>query len=379
MIPFLNLKNSIRPFAAGCSVLFLFLFPHASWAGESSIRGRIIDASTREPVYFVNVFISNTTRGVTSSVDGEFSLTVSDPGNYELIIHHIAYEPQVIPLDLLIERQLNLVIELVPGVLKGKQVEIYGTRDKYWNKHLEEFSRVFLGETENSGQCFIINPGVLDFRKEGDTLLAFTDSLVHIDNRTLGYQIDLFINHFYSDSEHKKYQIYPIFIKIPYSDRETAARWRRNRLRAYSGSFRHFIAALYKAELSDEGFELYEVKQVGKTIYTWGSTDRIHDESVFIDSSAFKDFKTMRLGGHFMVLSHEIPRKTDLFIEEARKAEFNALEMFEPSFFSMSGEALIDSLGNVQPSSVFLLSGYWRLYGMADMLPFDYCPERDNE
>jgi hypothetical protein len=173
-----------------------------------------------------------------------------------------------------------------------------------------------------------------------------------------------------------KYTIYPAFKPMQSTHDDDRLKWQKNRETAYLGSFRHLIRSFYLNTLSKEGFELYDVKIVGKKVITWGATDRIDEPEDLVRPSIFLGLKELHLEGHLMVLSHDIPRKTDLFLDEAIISNFIQLEFFEPSFVTMNVEcALIDALGNVHSPSPFSISGYWSDYGVADLLPFDYLPD----
>ncbi|MBN1782364.1 carboxypeptidase-like regulatory domain-containing protein [bacterium] len=363
-------------------LLFMLLLAAVLFAGtlrarsRSLISGTVIDARTMEPVYLADVFLSNTTLGCATTDQGRFSLSDVPLGTYEMVIHHIGYEPKIVHVDVLTAKQLDLNIEIDPRVLPGEVVEIVGTKEREWNRYFQRFNKALLGETGNAAQCTFLNPDVIRFNEDGDVLRAASDSVIHIRNDFLGYQIGLIIQSFFCSGENKKYQIFPMFRPLQSGDAEQRQCWRKNRFRVYQGSFRHMLAALYHEHLDDEGWELYEVKHVAGKIYTWGSTDRVREYEPLIRDSDFPELKEVRFDGHYMVLSSFIPRKTDRFIEKAKQANFIQLELFEPSFFSMSTDmALIDCLGNIHTPYAFTLSGYWGIYGVADMLPFDYVPD----
>ncbi|MFC1568896.1 carboxypeptidase-like regulatory domain-containing protein [bacterium] len=349
-----------------------------AWAeNDSVIHGKVVDSETRKPIHFANVFLSNTTIGSATTLDGEFDLIDVGLGNYQLVIHHIAYETKIIPLDLLTQKQLGLTIELTPRILTGERVEIVAEREKSWRKHLKAFRESLLGKTENAKHCTLLNSEVIDFTESQGWLHATSDSLLHLRNNALGYQIDLILEEFHCTPDEKKYQVYPVFHPMQPDKDHDLNQWDQQRLKTYQGSFRHFLRAVYHQSLDSEGLELYEVKQVGNKIYTWGSTDRVKDEAALVKESDFPGLKETHFKGHYMVLSQYIPRKTDLFIEEAQKSNFYQLEFFEPCFFNnINDMALIDALGNVHTPFVFSISGHWSIYGVADLLPFDYDPDQ---
>ena len=48
-----------------------------SAAGQTVLRGRVLDASTGEPIFSANVLVKGTTKGVTTDFDGLFRLEVA--------------------------------------------------------------------------------------------------------------------------------------------------------------------------------------------------------------------------------------------------------------------------------------------------------------
>ncbi|HET8804612.1 MAG TPA: carboxypeptidase-like regulatory domain-containing protein, partial [Aequorivita sp.] len=79
--------------------LFFFLFTALTIAQESgSIVGKLTDKDyNNEPLPFANVFIKGTTKGVTSDIDGLYSIENVAPGTYTVIFSFVGYETVEIP------------------------------------------------------------------------------------------------------------------------------------------------------------------------------------------------------------------------------------------------------------------------------------------
>ena len=79
--------------------LFFFLFTALTIAQESgSIVGKLTDKDyNNEPLPFANVFIKGTTKGITSDIDGLYSIENVAPGTYTLIFSFVGYETVEIP------------------------------------------------------------------------------------------------------------------------------------------------------------------------------------------------------------------------------------------------------------------------------------------
>ncbi len=65
---------------------------------DQEVRGRVIDASTQQPLPGVNIQIPNTIIGTSTDIDGQFQLTVADSVDY-LIFSYIGYETVEQPIN----------------------------------------------------------------------------------------------------------------------------------------------------------------------------------------------------------------------------------------------------------------------------------------
>ncbi len=78
-------------------VLFFFL-TSLSIAQTGSIVGKLTDTDyNNEPLPFANIFLKGTTKGVTSDIDGLYSLEGIEPGTYTVVYSFVGYETVEIP------------------------------------------------------------------------------------------------------------------------------------------------------------------------------------------------------------------------------------------------------------------------------------------
>ncbi|MEM6628073.1 MAG: DUF5686 family protein [Bacteroidota bacterium] len=93
----------LRPLV-GClsfiCLVFVFLFPIWATAQQTQVSGSILNASTKEPVGFANVFFQRSQRGTFSDSTGKFIL-VAPPNSPEdtLVISFIGYLTQKLPIE----------------------------------------------------------------------------------------------------------------------------------------------------------------------------------------------------------------------------------------------------------------------------------------
>jgi len=77
---------------------FLFLLSATiSFAQIGTIKGRIFNAKTNEPLEFCTVFVQGTTIGSTSDLDGNYLFTGIKPGFYRLVTSSVGFENTVSP------------------------------------------------------------------------------------------------------------------------------------------------------------------------------------------------------------------------------------------------------------------------------------------
>ena len=79
--------------AARLLLFFLLLVQTLGAAAQGGgVRGRVVDAATKEALPGVSVLISGTTTGTSSGNEGDFSITGLQPGTYKVVFSSIGYE-----------------------------------------------------------------------------------------------------------------------------------------------------------------------------------------------------------------------------------------------------------------------------------------------
>lgn len=84
----MNQKSAV---AITATVFFLLAF-FPVFAQTTKVTGRIFDATTKEPLPFVNIVVKGTTTGTTSDFDGNYSLSFTIPAD-SITISYIGYVP----------------------------------------------------------------------------------------------------------------------------------------------------------------------------------------------------------------------------------------------------------------------------------------------
>lgn len=78
-------------------MLFLLLIPPALMAQKGTIKGRVYNAKTNEPLEFANIVIQGTNIGSTSDLDGNYIFTGIDPGFKQLVVSLIGFQTTLSP------------------------------------------------------------------------------------------------------------------------------------------------------------------------------------------------------------------------------------------------------------------------------------------
>ena len=73
----------------------LIMITLSSFAQEGTIKGRVFNMKTNEPIEFATIQIEGTTIGSTSDLDGNFIFTGIKPGFVKLIARSVGFETTV--------------------------------------------------------------------------------------------------------------------------------------------------------------------------------------------------------------------------------------------------------------------------------------------
>lgn len=77
------------------TVLLIATVSTAVFAQEATLKGRIVDAVSNEPLPFVNVVISGTTTGAITDIDGNFIITGLQPGFVRVEASFVGYKREI--------------------------------------------------------------------------------------------------------------------------------------------------------------------------------------------------------------------------------------------------------------------------------------------
>ncbi len=113
-------------------VLLALFIPRPTVAGTTGkISGKVIDASTGEPLIGANVLILGTQLGASSGLDGSYFIINVPPGNYEVRAAYVGYQTVIekgVAVD--IDRTTPITFELPEGAIQTKAVVVTAQRQR---------------------------------------------------------------------------------------------------------------------------------------------------------------------------------------------------------------------------------------------------------
>jgi len=351
------------------SCLFLLsVFVSTVVFGQFTISGKVVDSTTKEPLFGASVFAQNTTSGTTTNREGEFSLSLKS-GGYELIVSYSGYQSREVRIS---NNDNNpLQIEMTKEEKAMEEVVIRSSNEVKdgWDKYGKFFLENFIGSTPNALQCILQNPEAVHFYyyKKSEKLKVLATEPLVIANKALGYnlryQLDSFM--YYYKTQVSSYRGYCFFSEMDSSFAQQKI-WSANRKKAYEGSKLQFMRSYYDSTLNEDGYEI-----------------------ALLDSVYDKRFETVRNPydtTYYGVYdsTHEerfiTPRK--ISVTYKKKPEIEYLKKFklplnvgsQISYIDLHDAIEIKENGYFYDQKDWVSQGYWSWKNLADLLPYDYIP-----
>jgi len=116
----LSLKQAISHLKS-ILLLLLAIAGTAAFGQDRNISGTVSDRATNESLPGATVLVKGTAKGVSTDVDGKFSLTIS-PGENILVVSYIGYEP----IETTVGPQNVINIQLIPSKTSLQEVVVVG-------------------------------------------------------------------------------------------------------------------------------------------------------------------------------------------------------------------------------------------------------------
>ena len=105
----------------------LFFIASISFSQKGKIEGYISDAENRRPLNGATVIISNY-KGDNTDAFGKFAISGINPGQYELVVSHISYKTEIIPVDIKENLISSVSVAMKKANLDLAEVKINGKK-----------------------------------------------------------------------------------------------------------------------------------------------------------------------------------------------------------------------------------------------------------
>lgn len=336
---------------------------------QFTIKGKVIDAASKAPLNGASVFCQNTTFGVVTNTEGEFSLTLPK-GGYDLVVSYTGFQSD--------EQRINsastepLTIEMKPKDKSMEAVTVAGSNEvpDGWVKYGSFFKDQFFGGTANAAECNLMNPEALRFfySKKRNRLKVLVKEELRIENQALGYKIRYQLDSLTYEytTQVVTFSGYPFFEAMT-GTAEQEAKWKLNRQKAYRGSKLHFMRCWYKKTITEEGFALEKVSGDASKFDATPIPD-VYDPSFYqIDSGSVVIGLT---GKYRVVYRKEMPDPK--FVSFYKLPSHIKVQL---SIVDVLDEFLIEENGYWYEQTDLINTGYWSYERMAEAVPYDYIPE----
>lgn len=332
-------------------LLFIILITSFSVAQEfhGTIKGRVLEQSTGKPLDNVNVFISGTTWGSTTDINGYFTIKSLPAGTHEVVASMIGYHSVTKSVTLREGVTLQLEFKLDETQYELQSVEVSGETPDEWKSKLEIFKKRFMGDSQSAADCVIQNPEFINFTWSSPNILtAEVSQPLIIINNYLGYKINCVLVSFQWNTKSQQVQalVRPNFTELTDTTGNLKEYWAKNRKEVYLGSLDNFLKSLVNNSMKEEGFQVF----LGAT------------PSVEVKNLHQLDVPLVRKDGSDYDLSFRDYLQVDYVLNDPVHPERSWIKLLYP-------QVTLDKFGYPLEQLPFEVHGNWARKGIADMLP----------
>jgi hypothetical protein len=331
-------------------LLFFTLIPDCGNAQTLEIlEGTIYSGKDSTVVVGASIYFDGTNLGVSSNIDGKFSIKKGEGIAAPLVISSLGFQTIALhEFKAYINKSLKIYLAESTESLEAVFLETDPWSRK---KKLAIFKRKFLGNTKETLQCKIINEDDIQlvYVPSKDILLAYAQVPLKITNRFLGYEVNYNLQNFkinFSTGESGfrltrlvYYEGYSYFKELR---KKPSKKIMSNREETYMGSSLHFMRSLADKKLSENGF-------------------RIFFDKFEVPPYQYFNIKPTGQATQIEVLRDEL------------SILFNDLDQ---SLLATKGNFIIDQWGNHYPPANVIFGGEMSHSRISRTLPLNFMPEK---
>ncbi|MEZ5106918.1 MAG: TonB-dependent receptor [Draconibacterium sp.] len=120
-------------------------------AQKAALKGRVVDAVSNEPLPFVNIIVSGTTKGTTTDVDGNFLLTGLNPGFLRIEASFVGYKQAISSeIEVSVANTNSIEIELEKQREQIEEVTVKASPFRKTEESPVSLRTIGIGEIEKS-------------------------------------------------------------------------------------------------------------------------------------------------------------------------------------------------------------------------------------
>ncbi|MFV0538629.1 MAG: carboxypeptidase-like regulatory domain-containing protein [Dysgonomonas sp.] len=350
--------------------ILLFLFFLVAVSSQAQVlRGKVIDAETKEAIVSATVYLNGTSYGAMTDDNGEFALNVGKVINTELIVSLMGYKNAIIP-NPFVEIPSEIHLERNP-----KQLDDIIIASPFSRKQmLAVFKKYFLGDDEFGKACKIISNEdeiKLGYDVSLKMLAARSDNPIVIENKRLGYVVTFSLigfNLIYNYVSLEEFNLLRTYLFGTSSFKEinevASKKIMNNRAKAYRESTNYFFKNFADNTLPEAKYMIFNRSvSISRDAY-FQVTDTNNMKKVEVLSGT--DINK-RMWDNLRPVG-----ETD----EAIEAKINILydKKLQSSLMLYTKSFLIDEYGNVDNVNIkeLIFSGFMSNSRVGRMLPFDF-------
>lgn len=133
-------------------ILFAIIFiPFIAFSQKASLKGRVFDAISNEPLPFVNVVVSGTTTGTTTDLDGNFILNGLNPGFIRIEASFVGYRKAISSeIEVSVAKTEYIEIGLEPSKEELEEVTVKASPFRKTIESPVSLRSIGIGEIEKS-------------------------------------------------------------------------------------------------------------------------------------------------------------------------------------------------------------------------------------
>jgi len=355
-------------------VYSLFIFTGSVTAQTiepASISGTVLDSTTGNPLLGAHVFLSGTSLGTSTDHDGQFSLSGLPPGAHTLSISIIGYERLSLEIALKSGQEVQFDKKLKPVVYDLGELYV-GNLDDRWERHLDRFIRLFIGETAKADSVEILNPEVLRFRTRWwGRFTAEALAPLQIENRATGYLITYHLDEFRHSGTVTRWDGDSFFTPLTPADSQQEEYWQKQRKDAFMGSMKHFFLSLVNGELENQYFSIYLNSRQSHG-YPPTHRRRISPERLFRNADEIEHYHVSYFGN--LEIIYRGDGEEPGFTQWAGKTRGPAGN--QTSYLELNDRPItIDPNGEIMETYGATRKGYLAFRRFAEALPKEFQPE----